>query len=187
VHDVPHFDRVAPLYDLVVPSTDPAPLSAGLARASGPVERAVDLGGGTGRASRSLTAQSVVVDASQPMLAEAKAHDHPSVRGDVRAVPLATDSVDAIVTVDALHHLPDVETVLAEAKRVLRPGGVMVIRDFDPQTIRGRALALAERVIRFDSTFVDPDSLAEMLTSAGFDPSILDRSFAYTVVGTTPD
>ena len=187
MHDVPHFDRVAPVYDLLVPSTDPAPLSAGLAAASRPVERVVDLGGGTGRASRSLSDQSVVVDASQPMLSKAREHDHPTVRGDVRAVPLATDSVDAIVSVDAVHHLPDVETVLAEAKRVLRPGGVIVVRDFDPQTIRGRALSLAERVVGFDSEFFPVAEIVASLTATGFEPTVLERGFPYTVVGRMED
>jgi demethylmenaquinone methyltransferase/2-methoxy-6-polyprenyl-1,4-benzoquinol methylase len=187
VHDVSHFDRVAPVYDLLVPTTDPAPLSAGLATATRPVERVVDLGGGTGRASRSLSNASVVVDASQPMLAKARDHDHPTVRGDVRSLPLATDSVDAIVTVDAVHHLPDVETVLAEAKRVLQPGGVIVVRDFDPQTVRGRALSLAERVVGFDSEFFSLAHLVDSLSAIGFETTVLERGFPYTVAGRVTD
>lgn len=186
MHDVPHFDRVAPVYDRLVPTTDSAPLSAGLATATRPIERVVDLGGGTGRASRSLSDESVVLDASQPMLAKARQHDHPTVRGDVRSLPLETESADAIVTVDALHHLPDVETVLREAARVLRPGGVIVVRDFDPQTVRGRALSLAEGLVGFDSEFFPLDRLVDSLSATGFEPTILERGFPYTAVGRVP-
>ncbi|ERH11935.1 MAG: hypothetical protein J07HB67_00946, partial [halophilic archaeon J07HB67] len=50
--DVRFFDRVAGLYDLVVPSASPADLRAGLRFADRPVERVVDAAGGTGRAAR---------------------------------------------------------------------------------------------------------------------------------------
>ncbi|MFW6383836.1 MAG: class I SAM-dependent methyltransferase [Halodesulfurarchaeum sp.] len=186
MHDVSYFDRFAPLYDLVVPPTDPAPLAAGLASASRPVERVLDLGGGTGRASRTLPNRAVVLDASQPMLVRARDHDHPAVRGDVRSLPLATGSTDAVVSVDALHHLPAVETVLEEAKRVLRPGGVIVVRDFDPGTLRGRALSLAEHLVGFESEFLPLDALRDSLSATGFEPTVLERGFPYTVVGSVP-
>jgi SAM-dependent methyltransferase len=48
------------------------------------------------------------------------------VRGDARWLPLASDGVDAVVIVWLLHLLPDPALVLAEAARVLRPGGVLI-------------------------------------------------------------
>ena len=95
-------------------------------------------------------------------------------------------TIDAIVIIDALHHMPDVDTVLRECKRVLAPGGVLVIRDFDPGTVRGRALVLAERAVGFGSQFRRPDSLVETVDSAGFDARVVDRGFTYTLVGAVP-
>ncbi|MFF9583632.1 class I SAM-dependent methyltransferase [Streptomyces achromogenes] len=46
--------------------------------------------------------------------------------GDATRLPLATASVDAIVIVWLLHLLPDAAPVLAEAARVLRPGGSLI-------------------------------------------------------------
>lgn len=46
--------------------------------------------------------------------------------GDAMRLPLASDSVDAVVIVWLLHLLSAPAAVLAEAARVLRPGGVLI-------------------------------------------------------------
>jgi len=188
--DVRFFDRVARLYDRLAPATDPEPLWAGLARADRPVERVVDLAGGTGRAARAIAApgggvrapETLVVDASRPMLARAAERDTPAVQGDAGRLPLRDGSVDAVVVLDAFHHLPDREAALAEAARILRPGGVLVIREFDPRTLRGRALVVAEELVGFQSTFRGPDRWVTDCEAAGLASTVLDRGFAFTVV-----
>jgi len=182
VHDVPYFDAFAPLYDAVMPSAADAPLRAGLAYADGSVERVLDLGGGTGRAARALGG-ATVVDASRGMLEEARERDLPTVQGDVRHLPIRDSSADAAIVVDALHHFPDADRALAEAARVLRPGGVLVIRDFDPGTVRGRLLVAAEHAVRFRSSFRGPNELLHALSDAGFEPHVVERGFAFTVAG----
>lgn len=49
------------------------------------------------------------------------------VEGDVSALPLADDSVDAAVSWDVLEHVHDPARVVAELQRVVRPDGVIVI------------------------------------------------------------
>ena len=117
------------------------------------------------------------------MLDRARRQNLPTIRGDVRSLPLRSERVDGLVAVDAIHHFPDVPGVLEESARVLRPGGVFVIRDFDPTTLRGRALVLGERVVGFESTFFSPGDLASMLRNVGLTPTVLNAGFAYTVVG----
>lgn len=189
--DVRFFDRMARLYDRLAPPTDPEPIWAGLARADRSVSRVLDLAGGTGRAARAIAdpvgaarvPALVVVDASRPMLRHARNRGTAAVQGDAGRLPVRTTSVDAVVVLDALHHLPDREAALAEAGRVLRPGGVLVIREFDPGTLRGRALAAAERAVGFDSTFRGPDAWATAVDAAGLSATVIDRGFAFTVVG----
>ncbi len=48
-------------------------------------------------------------------------------RGDPAAVPLGTNEVDGIVLPLALPSLPDLDALFAELRRVLRPGGTLVV------------------------------------------------------------
>jgi sarcosine/dimethylglycine N-methyltransferase len=52
------------------------------------------------------------------------------VRGDVMRVPLASGCMDAVISQEALLHVPDKRAALAEAFRVLRPGGMLSFTDW---------------------------------------------------------
>ncbi|MFW5977805.1 MAG: class I SAM-dependent methyltransferase [Halohasta sp.] len=206
--DVRFFDRLAPLYDLVMPPADRSTLSAGLARAEGPVDHLLDLGGGSGRATIAIDApERTVLDISRPMLRRARTRQSGetgrrfeapfgadadavgplrTVQGDAGRMPLADDSVDAAIVVDAFHHMPDQQAVVQEAARVVRPGGVFVVREFDPSHPLGWLLVRAEHAIGMQSTFYKPNELADLLAGVGFDVSLLDGGFQYTLVGTVP-
>lgn len=185
--DVRFFDRIGSLYDLWMPAADPDRLAAGLDRATRPVERVVDLAGGTGRATVAVDApERLVVDAALGMLGRVRRRDPAlvPVAGDARRLPLADGSADAVTVVDALHHLPDQRAVVEEVRRVLRPGGAFVVVDFDPTHPLGRGVVAAEELAGFGSTFTGPDDLARFLARAGYaETAVVDRGFAYTVVG----
>jgi ubiquinone/menaquinone biosynthesis C-methylase UbiE len=64
-------------------------------------------------------------------------HDVPGlefVHGDAESLPLADESVDAVINVEASHAYPRLPRFLAEVVRVLRPGGHFLYADF-----RGRS------------------------------------------------
>jgi ubiquinone/menaquinone biosynthesis C-methylase UbiE len=90
--------------------------------------RVLDLACGPGLvASRAAEhgALPVGLDFSSAMIALARA-DHPDVRfeeGDAEALPFIDGSFDAVVANFGVHHVPDPVRALAEAHRVLRPGG----------------------------------------------------------------
>lgn len=103
--------------------------AAARARGAAPRE-AVDLGCGTGLAARALSeaGSSVAgVDASAAMLARASRRRRlaRAVRADAAATGLPAASADAVVASNLLHLHPDPAAVLDEARRVLRPGGVV--------------------------------------------------------------
>lgn len=182
--DVGTFDRFAPLFDLVTPRADAAALRTGLVHAERDVERVVDLGGGTGRGVRALDPpRPLVVDAARGMVHRARANGLQAIQGRAGAIPLGDDVADAVLIVDALHHLPDRDAALAEAARIVAPGGVVVVADFDPTTFRGWALVAVEHLVGFDSRFDSPDALTERLTAVGLDPTVVDAGFGYVVAG----
>jgi SAM-dependent methyltransferase len=83
---------------------------------------------GFGTASLARRRWAVGLERSARYLAQAHARSPslPLVRGDVTALPFADGSFDAVLLLDVLEHLPDPARALAEARRVLRPGGALV-------------------------------------------------------------
>ncbi|MFF1837413.1 class I SAM-dependent methyltransferase [Streptomyces sp. NPDC058231] len=90
----------------------------------------LDIACGTGIVTRRLlrSERAVVgVDRSPGMLSLAGQRVPGGVvRGDATRLPVASNGVDAVVIVWLLHLLPDPASVLVEAVRVLRPGGVLI-------------------------------------------------------------
>ena len=97
----------------------------------------VEIGAGTGvfcaAMARWLQASFVLgVDPSAPMLAEARRFNgHRAVRyvgGSAEAVPTRPGLFDLALMSRVIHHLPDRRACAAQLARILRPGGVVVIR-----------------------------------------------------------
>lgn len=179
--DVAAFDAVAPVYDLFMPGTDETVLRKGLACADRDVERVVEVGGGSGRVAREVGA--AVVDPARGMLERARGRGLETAQGTAESLPLADGSVDAVLVVDAFHHFADHEAALDEAARALAPGGVLVIREFDRSTVRGRWLARSERLVGFDSRFYTAAGLEAAIARTGLDARPVEYGFGMTVVG----
>ncbi len=184
--DVRQFEWFAPIYDWLLPAADAEILADALSYAERDVDLVLDVGGGTGRAARSLSARAVVLDAASNMVAVARRRGLAGVRGDATCLPIQSSTVDAVTIVDALHHIADPHATLHETARVLRPGGVLVVQEFDPTTVLGRVLSLGERLVGFNSTFYDPVTLAGYVEETGLQPTLVESGFQYTVVGVLP-
>ncbi len=155
-------------------------------------ERVLDLGCGAGRflaVLREAGAEPVGVE-----LAEAAAERaRENVPGaDVRLVepdgslPLGHGEVDVVWCSEVLEHVPDVGHALLEARRVLRPGGRLLLT----VPFHGRLQATAVALTRFDAHF-DPlgqhvrffsrRSLQGALAAAGFEVETLRTRHATLV------
>ena len=101
--------------------------------------RLVDIGTGTGRMLELFgprSSQAIGIDRSSEMLRLARvklegAGIASSLRqGDMYALPLADESADTIIIHQVLHYAHSPAAAIAEATRVLAPGGTLLVVDF---------------------------------------------------------
>lgn len=125
-HQAEHYDETRSASPSVL-----RPLRDALRGAPG--RRLADIGGGTGNYALVLKSEGwdpIVVDRSAAMLARAAAKGLDTLEGDAQRLPLADASFDAAMMISMLHHVADRGAALAEARRILRPGGRLVLMGF---------------------------------------------------------
>lgn len=88
------------------------------------------------------------------------------VDGTAESLPLPDQSVDAILSLNAMHHMDDLEHAASECARVLRPGGtcLLIDEDFDHPD---HSLHQADGRAQDTSCAVDPEHVAALLVDAG--------------------
>ncbi|HEX4906667.1 MAG TPA: class I SAM-dependent methyltransferase [Acidimicrobiales bacterium] len=114
------FERGAADYEKARPSYPSAVLDA--LPSSG---RIVDLAAGTGKLTRLLRGDVLAVEPVAAMRAIA-ATFAPTVAGTAEHLPLRDESVDAVTVAQAFHWF-DAPRALAEIRRVLKPGGMLLL------------------------------------------------------------
>ncbi len=146
--------------------------------------RVLDLGCGGGLTAEVLAERGAIVigmDCSLPSLRVARRHAAGDLAigyagGDAGALALADRSVDVVVCVDVLEHVPSVPRVLAECARVLKPGGWLLF-DTINRTWLARLVVvwLLEQVVRTIPhgthdwrMFITPTEMRAYLDSSGF-------------------
>jgi ubiquinone/menaquinone biosynthesis C-methylase UbiE len=145
---MPHrvnYDSIAPAYDQRYVVNDYSGVETALRTFVRPelTGRVLEIGCGTGHWLRLLNEQAVRVagvDASGNMLALARtaAPDVPLVRGRAEQLPFGDQLFKRAFCINAFHHFEDQLGFLAEARRVLTPGGEIMIVGLDPHTGRDR-------------------------------------------------
>lgn len=138
--------------------------------ASRPDALLVDLGCGAGLLAPHLAGKGyrhVGVDLTRSALDLAAAHGVTVVRADATAVPLADGCADVVSAGELLEHVPDWRRVVAEACRLLRPGGLLVLDTLNDTLLArlvaveiGERLPTVPRGIHDPRLFVDARALA---------------------------
>jgi ArsR family transcriptional regulator len=147
-------------------------------RPDGGIGRLLDIGTGTGRllelVAPSATA-ALGVDASRAMLALARARlahpglTHCAVRlADMYRLPLPDAGFDAVVLQMVLHYAEDPAAALAEAARMLAPGGRLLVVDLAAHTNADCMQRLAHRWPGFTDA-----EMAERLAAAHLAPAAI--------------
>jgi SAM-dependent methyltransferase len=125
-------------------------LAAALGPAATKSRTVLDIGCGDGTAAATaaplLTGHRVIgVDWSQDALKRARTHLTYTIRGELTGVglPFAAASADAVLFSEVIEHLVDPDAALDEIRRVLRPGGHLMLSTPNLAAWYNRALLLA--------------------------------------------
>jgi ArsR family transcriptional regulator len=131
-----------------------------------------DLGCGTGQTAAALApfvSKVIAVDRSGEMLQAARRRlrdtDNVDVRrGELEALPIGDGELDVATLLLVLNHLPDPAVALAEAARVVRAGGRLLIADMLSHDREEYRQQMGHVWLGFP-----PDHLQRLMTEAGFE------------------
>lgn len=155
----------------------------------------LDLGCGPGRAAAAMQrrwpkAQVLALDLALPMLRQVRRHAGPwrpfvrrpaPVCADLRALPLREASVDVLFSNLCLQWIEDLPAAFAELRRVLRPGGLLLVSTFGPDTLHELRMAFASAdAVPHVSPFASIAQFGDALVQAGFRDPVLDRDLLRT-------
>ena len=163
-----HWDQIRSLYVSEADVEKAIEVAAG----PGPFHRLIDLGTGAGRMLTLLgprAKQALGLDLSHQMLNVARNHlaeaglDRVEVRhGDIFATGLADGCADLVVVHRVLHFLSEPAAAVAEAARLVAPGGRLLIADFAPHTHEALRQAHQHRRLGFSD-----EEIARWMEAAG--------------------
>ena len=155
------------------------------ARRLGPVARALDLGCGDGRLSALLAADELVAaDVSGVALERAGRRLPGAERVLVEPdapLPFEDPSFDLVLCAETIEHVRDVQLLLSEVRRVLRPGGTLALTTPAHGRLTGLDVLFRGFERRFDPLsphlrFLTARSLRRLLEQLGFDVVSLRRT-----------
>ncbi len=182
-----YYNKIAMVYDLLAENSERAMREAGLVKlAVTPGERILEIGFGTGHCLVDLaksigpTGKVFGIDISENMVSIARElieksqiADRVEVqRADAEALPYSENSMDAIFmnfTLE-LFDTPEIPGVLAQCKRILRPGGRIVVVGVSKEGKQGIIIKAFEWTHRHFPNLMDcrPIYVARALAAAGF-------------------
>ncbi len=153
-------------------------------------KRVLDLGCAGGFMSEAIARKGADVSGIDPAaeaIAAAQTHAEQeglSIRYDVgvgEALPYPDGSFDAVVCVDVLEHVADLQAVLDEVARVLTPGGYFLFDTINRNPLaRLATITIAEDILRLlprgshdPAMFIKPNELTSGLREAGLKPGAL--------------
>jgi SAM-dependent methyltransferase len=157
-----------------------------------PGDSVLELGFGPGEAlaamARSGCRSIHGIDRSAAMLRQAARRNRAAVaaghiqlrQGDFASLPYPDASFDKVLAVNVVYFWHDATAVIGEIRRVLRPGGTLVLYATDAGSMRQWKFAGAKTHRQFDGT-----ALASLLIGGGFAPGLIAVTAAALAGGVT--
>jgi trans-aconitate methyltransferase len=143
-----------------------------------PSERILDLGCGDGQLTQKIAASGAIVtaiDASAEMVAAARTRGVAADQGAAESLPYCDGSFDAVFSNAVLHWVRGQDEMMAQVRRVLRPGGRFVAEMGGHGNIAAIRVAFAAVLARHGfaalgnrgNYYPTPDAYAQRLTKHG--------------------
>jgi ubiquinone/menaquinone biosynthesis C-methylase UbiE len=117
---------------------------------------------------------------------------------DPEKIPMETASVDVVSAFMVLHHIPNLKSTLSEIRRVLKPGGIFILREHDCPNKYIRSIINLEHAIfevgieqasdaatfnkSYYGEYMSKLQWSKMLMAAGFTPKTKTIAFTKTII-----
>lgn len=135
-----------------------------------PGNTAVDIGAGPGTLAALLEARYqyvIALDIDEKLLRRWQPRRGDRIVASACNPPLRPSTADTAIFHDSLHHLQDPHTAVHEACRLLKPGGLLAVFDFDAEKPQVKILRIAERLAGFPANFLPRHHLARLAQVCG--------------------
>jgi hypothetical protein len=171
-----NYERIAPVFDRRYQENDYAGIERSLLEFAGSCKDVLEVGCGTGHWLNVLSNaghRAVGLEPARKMLkvAGSRLPDADLVQGRAEALPWSEQAFDRIVCINAFHQFSGQEKFIQQARRILKPGGGILISGLNPHTGLDRwwIYDYFHRVIEIDrERFPPAQRIQEMLRQNGF-------------------
>ncbi|MBP1749027.1 MAG: Methyltransferase type 11 [Deltaproteobacteria bacterium] len=147
----------------------------------------LDAGSGTGILSQFLFTERkdlkfILLDPARGMLRSAPGFALKTI-GTAELLPFPELFFGAVMIGDAFHHFNDPMRAVGEIRRVLKPAGILIIFEIDPEKAIGRFITHAEKIFGEPANFFSPQDLLAKLAANGFECRVSQYAWRYAIMG----
>jgi ubiquinone/menaquinone biosynthesis C-methylase UbiE len=140
-----------------------------------PTDILLDIGGGTGMIVDQILAKTscegYIVELEQKKLlyAAKKRKNINLVNASADFIPFQYEYFSKVISIVAFHHFSDQDSALGEIKRVLKPGGSLILNEIDPSTFKGKIVSFGENTLKkMNCKYYSPSQLHEKVKAHAY-------------------